>query len=541
MMKKSAKQNHQLTGASPQLSFFKNHRFIIILVIPFLLHTLFFVLGGIISFERMQVGGIDPVCYYSYLRSIVFDGDLDFENEYRALDETGVLLSYPHTPLGRRPNGFSIGPAMAAAPFFLAAHGLVSLTGIAPADGYSPPYHVSCFMALALYSLAGLILLFKWAREFFKPEAALAGVLFTWFSSSAVYYAYPITFMPHSISAFFVILFLYYAYKSRGQVRRGRWILVGMLAGAMSLMRWQNSLFVLFLFPDVISLHRERKRLLSRNLGLFFLSTLVIFLPQLIAWWRLYGRPFTVPQGGGFLLWARPMIVKILFSTFNGLFTWTPITLVGLFGLFLWMRKDGRRSVPILLFILFLLQLYLNSAVVDWHGSWGFGMRRFLNCLPIFALGLAALVETLRKRSRFLLPCLLLSIFVIWNYLFLVQYYLHLVAWNRPLTFHEMVGDKLHIRTSIERRRLVNTAYLSASRGYMDDVETALRLAREIDPQHEDIYLAGGRIAASQGEVKTALEFFRRALELAPEDRDIMRELKALRRLRDKIDSVSPP
>jgi hypothetical protein len=121
----------------------------------------------------------------------------------------------------------------------------------------------------------------------------------------------------------------------------------------------------------------------------------------------------------------------------------------------------------------------MNSIVRDWHGSWGFGMRRFIDCTPVFAAGLGALPTHIRPKFHLILPGAVLSLFILWNYLFLIQYYFHLVAWNRPLTFHEMAGDKFHILTSIERRRLIRTAYLSAQHGYMDDAEKAINLAIE--------------------------------------------------------------
>jgi tetratricopeptide (TPR) repeat protein len=255
----------------------------------------------------------------------------------------------------------------------------------------------------------------------------------------------------------------------------------------------------------------------------------------MLVWQSLYGRLFTIPQGGGFLLWTRPRILKILFSGFNGLFSWTPITLIGIVGLGFWMRNREKRKTAIILLVLFSLQLYLNSVVYDWHGSWGFGMRRFLDCLPIFILGIATLLDYItNQKVKLLYPALALGLLVLWNYLFLVQYYLHLVARNRPLTFHELVWDKLHIYSSIQRRRLVNTARVSAEKGYMDDVGKALRLAVEIDPSHADIYFVGGQIAASNGDMKTARELYHKALDLGPEDRDVINALENLRLQMDK-------
>lgn len=505
----------------------------ILLVALFLLHTFFFSLAGIISPGRMRVLGVDPICYFSYLPTLLLDRDLDFENEYLALDDSGVLVQYPLTPLGRRPNGFSIGPSLAVSPFYLSAHGFLKLTGKGPADGLSPPYQVSCFLGIACYSLAGLILLFHWAKIFFSPLVAFVGTALAWFSSVAVFYAYPITFMPHAISSFFVLLFLYYAEKTREDGRGRRWILLGLFAGVMTLMRWQNVLFSLYLLPEIRGF--RNKTIHASRIVLFLFALVLVFFPQMIVWKRLYGQFLTVPQGGGFLVWTRPRILSILFSTFNGLFSWTPICLLGVLGLFPGMREPETRQAAKLLLIMFLLQLYVNSAVFDWHGSWGFGMRRFMDCLPIFVLGICSLLKLAERKKYLLLLSLGLCLFALWNYLFLAQYYLHLVAWNRPLTFHEMVTDKLHLYASMERRSLVNTARVSAEQGHLDDADKATLLAQEIDPNHADIYFTAGRIAASLGETERALAFYKEALRLGPGDRDVMRALTALRLQRDGL------
>jgi len=510
----------------------KTYRFEIALAVFFIVHILFFSLGGIITPERMGIRGVDPVCYFSQLRSLVFDQDLDFENEYRALDSFDALLTYPLTPLGRRPNGFSLGPALSVAPFYLFTHGILKIFGYAPLDGFSPPYQVSCFVGIAVYAFLGLILAFRWLQLFYPSRIALIAVFFTWFSSSAVYYAFPITFMPHAISLFFVVLFLYYAEKTKAQNKPVRWIMLGLMTACMSLVRWQNILFSLYLTPEILGLMKKsgfRNPEFRKNIALFILSGFAGFFPQFIAWKRLYGSFFTIPQGGGFLLWFRPSVISILFSSFNGLFSWTPVTLVGVIGLLIRMKNKKAGKIPLVLLILFCLQLYMNSIVRDWHGSWGFGMRRFVNCIPVFMVGIGALLMFLKSKVRLFIPVLALSVFLIWNYLFLVQYYLHLVAWNRTLTFHEMVTDKFHIFVSIERRGFVNTAYSSANKGYLDDAQKALGLAEEIDPNHADIYFAGGQIAASRGNREKAMEYYKKALVIAPNDKDVLRAMKALK------------
>src|SRR5687767_3714821 len=89
----------------------------------------------------------DEIQYYSYLRSLWFDRDLSFDNEYRHFYEAGVSRSdlfyatflEPTTDTGLRISFATVGSAILWAPFYLAAD-VVARAGGMPADGYSKPY-----------------------------------------------------------------------------------------------------------------------------------------------------------------------------------------------------------------------------------------------------------------------------------------------------------------------------------------------------------------------------------------------------------------
>ena len=78
----------------------------VILLLAFLLQTVLLAWFGVLRPERMVVKGVDPVCYYSYTRSILFDGDLDLRNEFERLQEGGLP----------RHRGTAIGPPVPESP-----------------------------------------------------------------------------------------------------------------------------------------------------------------------------------------------------------------------------------------------------------------------------------------------------------------------------------------------------------------------------------------------------------------------------------------
>src|SRR5207247_2147611 len=86
--------------------------------------------------------------YYAWLRSLLIDHDWDFDNEF---DEHNphhyyVPPSSYRTPLGRRANQWSIGPACLWAVTVVPGHFLLKATegasGSWAADGYSLPYQL---------------------------------------------------------------------------------------------------------------------------------------------------------------------------------------------------------------------------------------------------------------------------------------------------------------------------------------------------------------------------------------------------------------
>ncbi len=88
------------------------------------------------------------------------------------------------------------------------------------------------------------------------------------------------------------------------------------------------------------------------------------------------------------------------------------------------LRKNMRLTWGFVL--LFLVQLYINSVRRDLYGV-GFGMRRFLNLTPAFALGLMAFFNLFCERKRSALRKMVMAAGVVlvgWNLLLMAQYYL---------------------------------------------------------------------------------------------------------------------
>jgi hypothetical protein len=234
-----------------------------------------------------RVYATDEVQYYAYIRSIYFDGDLDFRNEYEHFAEVGkqnndpavynaLLRHRPDDPpvnprTGKLRNLAPIGASLMWSPGFVLADVGVRVARFfgadVAADGYSKPYIWSvCFMS-ALYSLLGLLLTYRLARRYAGNFAAALATITTWLASPLVFYTYIAMPWAHATAFFLFALFLTLwlgkeqphppqhtgqaqaatplLIARRSQRSLGTWAMLGIIGGLMAITREQMALFML--------------------------------------------------------------------------------------------------------------------------------------------------------------------------------------------------------------------------------------------------------------------------------------------------------
>ncbi|MCS6842465.1 MAG: glycosyltransferase family 39 protein [Roseiflexus sp.] len=317
-----------------------------------------------------RVYATDEVQYYVYLRSLRFDGDLDFANDYRRFAELnprsgieGSLLQpnriRPAT--GLYGNIAPVGAAIMWAPFFLLADVLVHLANLfgarIPADGFSAPYIYAVCYASALYGLLGVLLSYRLARRFASDFAATLASATIWLASPLVFYMYIQMPFAHATGLFLTALFLTIWYETRewgrdgtttGQERGWRaWLALGLVGGLMTMTREQLGLFLIapaiealwrygcFLRTGIgsglgrsgtggASLDRSgtggsEARPCYRSLGrlalrhaLFVAAFVVAITPQLFVYQVLNGAPRPAAEVSGKLNWCSPHFIDTL-------------------------------------------------------------------------------------------------------------------------------------------------------------------------------------------------------------------------------------
>ena len=291
--------------------------------------------------------------------------------------------------------------------------------------GLALPFKLSAGIAGIAYATAGAWLCYDLARRVYPAAAAFWATLALWLGSSLLYYSLVSPTYSHAMSLFAVALFTHSWYRTRGRNDLRRFALLGALAGLAGLVRSQDLIILVIPGLELLTGIRERRLSLAvtcRQLAVLGISCAAVFSPQMWAWQTIYGAPMLNPHEGITFRWAEPAILQILFSTRQGLISWTPIVLFGIIGLPWLFRRD--RLLACVTVVTLLLALYVNASVGRWWGGAGFGGRRFVSYLPFLVLGLSALLASRSMVSR---PALvrLASLFLIGsNVLFLLQYQL---------------------------------------------------------------------------------------------------------------------
>jgi len=371
----------------------------------------------------------DALHHYVQLRSIVFDRDVKFTNEYVRMYAPGAGQD-PETEwivktnaTGHIRNLMPVGPALLWAPLFLltaAGVAIADAMGAAyPLDGYGRLFQATAGFSGILAAGLGAWLAYRTAASLVSRRAAIWATLAVWLASSALYYSVISPTYSHAASMLAVSAFWFAFVHTRERRDVARYAILGALAGIAALMRWQDAILLLVPLWDAVEARRTAGTAgVLVRWAVAAAAAVAAFLPQSIVWQRLYGHPFTIPQGSAFMKWGSPALWQVLVSDNHGLFTWTPVLLLSIAGLWLLLRTDRRIGVPAAAFLL--LSWYVNASVADWWGGEAFGGRRFVACFPVFVLGAATLFERWRDRPRRLAGVTIA--FVALTGLLLVQY-----------------------------------------------------------------------------------------------------------------------
>ncbi len=395
----------------------------------------------------------DGFYYFAHLRSLWFDGDQDLTNDYRLLGLGDKAHLFTPTPTGYAQSAWTIGPSMVWAPMFavgdVVAHGLRARGAEVAVDGTSFPYRQAVCVAGLVWGLAGLFWCYLLASRLAPRGWAAAATVLIGAGTFILWYLVKEPTMTHAPSMALVALFTWQWLETRGARSRRQWVLLGLLAGFMATVRWQNALFALLPAIEWLATAWRMRaagdgRAMTAHVGagvIFTAAAVVGFIPQMLSWQAIYGHLLAVSPLGPQIRWWHPRLVDALWSSRNGLLATSPVLIVGLVGLVLAWRRDRLFAGAALAMVG--LMLYFNASIQDWWGSAAFGARRFDGTLPLFVAGTAIALELgargLARRPEIGLA-LAGGVLIAWNLTFMSAALDGVVRLGEPVAFAPLAG-----------------------------------------------------------------------------------------------------
>jgi hypothetical protein len=342
--------------------------------------------------------------YYSYLPATFIYHDLNFgffdsiENKYY---DAHLKYDYRNTGNGKIIDKYFCGVSVLQLPFFLAGHVCAKISG-ATADGYSRPYAIALNIGAVFWLLIGLVYLRKLLLGFGADKfTASLILLFFVFGTNLFYYTIGEPAMSHVYSFSLICIFMAYS-KKWIETGRSKYLLYNfLLLGMITIIRPVN-LMIVFWFPFAAgSLGKSRediKSLFAKPLVL--VSAILLFLLplfiQLIVYKVSTGKFFIYAYGQETFHFGNPEMINFLFSYKKGLFVYTPLTFISLFGLVpLW--KQNRFRALWMSFTLLLI-VYVLSCWWMWYYGGSFGMRAMIEFYGLFAVLFYFLVSSLKQK-----------------------------------------------------------------------------------------------------------------------------------------------
>ncbi len=386
----------------------------------------------------------DEVQYFSYLRSLWFDHDVSFENEYRYFYDHGIAQSAGfhytflelQTPAGRRINYGTIGCAVLWSPFYAAAdvvaRGARAAGYDVAVDGYSRPYVMAVAYGSTFYGFATIVLGIAAARRILGASALTSGFA-VWAGTPILFYMYIAPPFSHACSAFAVALFVtVWLHVRRTWTVRGV-VALGLSGALVAMVREQDLLFTVAPAIDyaLTQWARARSRGPEGRPGTSIAPAVagcvafaIGYLPQLLAYEALNGGPRPSELVTRKMNWISPHALQVLASPEHGLFFWTPLAVLSLAGLVvLSTRGDAaRRRVGACLLLMVALQVYVSGAVESWTVAGAFGQRRFVSITMLLVVGLAALREAVPARTSRTLLNITIAFCVWWNVALMAEF-----------------------------------------------------------------------------------------------------------------------
>ena len=348
-----------------------------------------------------QHPGSDGFYTWLYTRSLVYDHDIDFKNDYEICgDPYGKNID---RGTGHPDNPFYVGPSVIWAPLYVVLQAVIRVPDRAPAEvkaGCTGPIVARTLWVSTFLGALIVFIMYRLARRRVPdgPAAMTAGLLGLCTQLPA--YAAVMTSYAHIHDTFWAALMTLASVRASEKPNAvGRWLLAGACVGIGILQRPVS--VVLGVVPAtlaIVVLWRSWKRLALALVGIGVPSLLLGVVPQVLVYHYLYGRWWIgAPHGRYYMQYGHAHPWLVLFAPHGGLFFTAPVVWLAVIGFVIALYTKRLRALAIASLLACAMVTWLSSAALDWHGSGTFGARRLTCLLPLFAIPTALVIARIHR------------------------------------------------------------------------------------------------------------------------------------------------
>ena len=366
----------------------------LLLVGGLLVHLLLFLRVAVVFAPDLYLGpsGADRVFYFAYVRSLVFDGDLDFTNEMALWPPSSGLQFQNGQPINKYP----VGAPLVALPAYFVTHRV--LRAVTPQQtaltGYERPYVYAYALSHFVVGMLGLYLLFLALLRYVSPLTSAIAVVGASLGTGLLRYTTTDLIMSHAAASFAASWCLFEAIRIREDpVPLTRWLMLGAASALVPMVRLQNGIFLLV--PAVAALEalgamwheyvRTRVVYLVAALG----TALLAFMPQLLAWRVMFGAWLANGYSNEMsFTWLAPRVRDVVLL----LAQWVPLLAIGYAGT-VWLAFRRRDLLLAAAAVCGLGTIYVTAS---WFAVDIVTRTAFDSLAPI-AVGLAVVAGVLRR------------------------------------------------------------------------------------------------------------------------------------------------
>jgi hypothetical protein len=348
----------------------------------------------------------DAMGYYVYLPAIFIHHTFNYDFIQEPWEK---YYKYSHNhPKGafvvffgdKELNKYPPGVAYFQAPFFFMGHIWAKMCG-SETDGYSDIYMYFLCIGAIFWQYVFLKLLQRIFRFYNLSQFAIAitAPLLSfgtnlWFYTQ-IFGTYSHLYTLLSISLFFYAGLQFFSQNNDKKGKYFAWMLIGFSLAIIT--RNINVIAILLLpcmgfklkeFTSYLSVLKSQISIIGMLISFGLIFSMFVFWKIQTGHWLVDSYP------DEFFNWKNPQIFKSLFSAHKGWFTYTPLALVGLLGLYYAPPKIAINFLSVLALV-----VYITSSWWCWDYGTAFSMRAYIDWYLFVSIGLGFLIESLLTKK----------------------------------------------------------------------------------------------------------------------------------------------